>query len=132
MKVRVEERIFKLERDEAAFLESIRNINTKQATSINQFLLARTGGYGMRGDEDQYSQQDFSHIIKKRKILESTRLIIERTLSIESDLLTADTPISDSRNFNFYLDPPGTTIQEFNVTGKMMISSNKFTQMPRG
>ena len=39
LKVTLEERIFKLERDEAAFLESIRQINTKQATSINQFLI---------------------------------------------------------------------------------------------
>jgi len=35
----LEERIYKLERDEAAFLQSIRNVNTKQSTSINQFLL---------------------------------------------------------------------------------------------
>ena len=35
----LEERIYKLERDEAAFLQSIRNINAKQSTSINQFLM---------------------------------------------------------------------------------------------
>jgi len=35
----LEERIYKLERDEAAFLQSIKNINAKQSTSINQFLM---------------------------------------------------------------------------------------------
>ncbi len=33
--ITLEERIYKLERDEAAFLEQIRNINTKQSTSVN-------------------------------------------------------------------------------------------------
>ena len=39
LRLSLEERVYKLERDEAAFLQSIRNINAKQSTSINQFLM---------------------------------------------------------------------------------------------
>ena len=35
IRITIEERIYKLERDEQAFLQSIRQINTRQTTSIN-------------------------------------------------------------------------------------------------
>ena len=55
MRVTVEERIYKLERDEVAFLQNIRNINTKHATSINQFLIDKTGGYGNIGEAQDFN-----------------------------------------------------------------------------
>ena len=58
----LEERIYKLERDEAAFLQSIRNVNAKQSTSINQLLLnqQRNTGGGPLGTPNT--------LLKKKKV----------------------------------------------------------------
>ena len=87
MKVRLEERVYRLERDDEAFLQSIREINTKQASSINQFLISQTGGYGNMGGD----KLSLNNIIKKKKILTATNLISEKVVNIERDFIKQTT-----------------------------------------
>lgn len=70
--VTLEERIYKLERDEAAFLEQIRKINTKQSTSVNQFFMRRSVGASLGVPEEDGSLKS---MIKKKKIYQRTEHI---------------------------------------------------------
>jgi hypothetical protein len=81
LRITFEERIFKLERDENAFVEQVRQINTKQTSSINSFLMKKGAGMG----EDP----GLGALIKKRKVPNGApRQLFTKNLSLD-DLLTS-------------------------------------------
>ncbi len=85
--ITLEERVYKLERDEAAFLSQIRNINTKQSTSVNQFFMKRSTGFGL-GVPTQGAEEagTLKSMIKKKKTYQRTEPIASMTLQVK-DLL---------------------------------------------
>jgi len=64
LEIQIEERIFKLERDEAAFLATLKSVNTKYSTSINHFLMSQARG-------EQFASLD--DIMKKKKVLQEKK-----------------------------------------------------------
>ena len=64
VRVTLEERVFKLERDEAAFMEHMKQINTKVGTSVNSFLMQRSGAL---------HEDNFNNMVKKKKTLKQTK-----------------------------------------------------------
>lgn len=73
--LRVEERIYKLERDEAALMKRIQETNL-QATSVEGFLYQRLGG--TMGDLDKSGKPaSLDTLIDKKRIYQKTRVILE-------------------------------------------------------
>ncbi len=82
--ITLEERIYKLERDEAAFLQHIKNINTKQSSSVNQFFMKRSVGSALGVPQDDPAT--LKSMIKKKKIFQNSLQIATQTVKV-TDLL---------------------------------------------
>eukprot|EP00347_Sterkiella_histriomuscorum_P014269 403361529 len=141
IKVTLEERIYKLERDDAAFLQSIRQINTKQATSINKFLMDKTGGYGNIGEV-----QNFDDLFTKKKILKGQPIVkLQKVISIEQKFISEYRKFQENQPFQIILEfdkfmsdkeqvnkPNPLFGQSIIIKGNLQLNLNQFTQMPRG
>jgi len=110
----LEERIYKLERDEAAFLQSIKNINSKQSTSINQFLMHQQRNAAVPTHED---------FIKKKKVHQQTREIVSTTLKL-SDLIQQAIARSTQQLYSQPIEVTMPVDAETTVLGTVTINVN--------
>jgi len=117
VRVTLEERVFKLERDEAAFMEHMKQINTKVGTSVNSFLMQRSGAL---------HEDNFNNMVKKKKTLKQTRpfpsvdIEVAKFLGADSVIVGTDIP------FKVQVDTDVT------IVGAARVTANRFTEMPRG
>jgi hypothetical protein len=125
--ISLEERIYKLERDEAAFLQQIRNINTKQSTSVNQFFMKRSAGMSLGLPDDDAAT--LKSMIKKKKIYQRTEPIATTQVKV-ADLLPQQNAIFGLLHpltFTMVASEPKVILQ-----GLLSVYVSPFTQMPRG
>jgi hypothetical protein len=84
------EKVYKLERDEAAFMEQLRQINTKQNTSINSFLMKRTAGASVATGFPS-DLGGLNSIIKKKKVLlKEPKLVMSKQVPISDIIASAN------------------------------------------
>ncbi|CDW87445.1 UNKNOWN [Stylonychia lemnae] len=135
IKFTVLEKFYTLERDEEAFLQSIRQINTKQTTSINKFLIDANGG---NGNEDP---RDLNSLMKKKKILKGEPFVIgQMTVPIEYTIITENTQFSIEQKLKLIIaetkfNEERKTEEKKNlvdVLGTFTVFHNSFIQAPRG
>lgn len=123
-RITFEERIYKLEKDEQAFIDSLKQINTKNSSAINSFLMKRTGGFGAA------EGGDLNSMIKKKKLLQKVLPIL--TTDIPLEMLISEKSafqevhFSEMRDFSINID------QELNVTGIFQVNESSFVKMPKG
>lgn len=71
IRITFEERIFKLERDEQAFIDQLQKVSTTKQSAMNSFLMKKTGGYGGANQNG-----DLGSMMKKKKTLTKKNVIL--------------------------------------------------------
>lgn len=123
----IKENHYRLERDEEAFIKSLRDNMGTQA-KMTQFLNTKTGSDGM--DRTAGNQKSLDDIMKKKKVPTNhmnPKTLYNSTVSFVDQLNLAQAqPNGEYADFELVLD------ENLTLTGRIRLIHDEFSKIPRG
>lgn len=118
----IEERIYKIERDENAMLERLKNVNL-QAQGVDNFLYSRLGPMG---DLKADSAMSLGAIIDTKRTYVETKTILQGSPFILQQLCQGKPRAAQDINLQFAFT------ESIQISGSVRFCSSDFTRMPKG